>query len=221
MALNSKIEWTEATWNPTTGCTKVSPGCKNCYAERDSNRYKKIPKQVKYRKGFELTVHEDTLEIPLHWRDPKIVFVNSMSDLFHEKIPLSFIKKTFDVMNKTGQHTYQVLTKREKRLSKLWSEFKWTKNIWAGVSVENQEYTSRIEYLREVPAAVRFLSIEPLLEPITELNLNGIDWVIVGGESGPRSRPIQADWVRVIRDICLEQKVPFFFKQWGGVHFDH
>lgn len=211
----SKIEWTEFTWNPTTGCNKISPGCKNCYADIMSKRLKNMG-QPKYKNGFNLTVHENELEIPIKRKKSSLIFVNSMSDLFHEDVSLEFIKKTFDVMNRTEHHTYQVLTKRSERLLDVNAELTWTKNIWMGVSVENQDYSYRIEHLKEVPAAVRFLSIEPMLGPITELNLEGIDWVIVGGESGHRARTVDPDWVRYIRDECIRQEVPFFFKQWGG-----
>jgi protein gp37 len=217
MANNSTIEWTESTWNPVTGCTKISPGCKFCYAERMSKRLKAMG-SLNYQNGFKLTIHNHVLNLPLLWKSPRTIFVNSMSDLFHKDIPEEFIKRVFDVMNNASWHTFQILTKRADRLEELASKLTWSKNIWMGVSVESQDYTFRINHLRKVPAAVRFLSIEPLIAPINKLNLRGIDWIIVGGESGPKSRPLDPDWVRIIRDICLDKKVPFFFKQWGGTN---
>ncbi|MBL7714446.1 MAG: phage Gp37/Gp68 family protein [Bdellovibrionales bacterium] len=216
MATASAIEWTQATWNPLSGCNKISPGCKNCYAERMAKRLLAMG-QERYRNGFKLTLHEDALDEPRHWKRPRYVFVNSMSDLFHKDVPLSFVQRVFKVMNECPQHQFQVLTKRADRLEELAHALTWTKNIWMGVSVENQDYTFRIDHLRKVPAAIRFLSVEPLLGPITRLNLRGIHWVIVGGESGPGARPIEADWVRTIRDKCRQQDVAFFFKQWGGI----
>jgi protein gp37 len=216
VATASSIEWTQATWNPLSGCNKISAGCKNCYAERMANRLK-LMGQPRYRNGFKLTLHEDALEDPYHWKKPRYVFVNSMSDLFHKDVPLAFIKKVFKVMNDCPQHEFQVLTKRADRLEEIASELRWTENIWMGVSVENQAAVFRIDHLRKVPAAVRFLSVEPFIGPIKRLNLKGIHWVIVGGESGPFSRPMEADWVRNIRDACQKQEVAFFFKQWGGV----
>ncbi|MBV6421933.1 MAG: hypothetical protein DAHOPDDO_03221 [Ignavibacteriaceae bacterium] len=213
----SKIEWTESTWNPVTGCNKISPGCKNCYAERMAKRLKFMGSE-RYKNEFKLTLHEDVIQEPLNWKKPRTIFVNSMSDLFHEEIPLEFIQKVFNVMVKAEWHTFQILTKRSERLEELSSLLPWSKNIWMGVSVENQKYTSRISNLRKVPSAVRFLSIEPLISKITKLDLRGIDWVIVGGESGPKSRFMDPEWVRIIRDKCNEQEVPFFFKQWGGVN---
>lgn len=215
MAQNSSIEWTEATWNPVTGCSKISPGCKNCYAERMAKRLEAMG-QERYRNGFDVTLQLDIVDLPLKWPEPRKIFVNSMSDLFHEEIPESVIGEIFETMSRAYWHTFQVLTKRSERLAALAPRLPWPKNIWMGVSVESPQYTFRIANLRNVPAAVRFLSVEPLLAPIPRLPLNGIDWVIVGGESGPGSRPIQADWVRQIRDRCLVQEVPFFFKQWGG-----
>ena len=217
MANNSKIEWTESTWNPVTGCNKISPGCKNCYAERMAKRLKSMGSE-RYVNEFKLTLHEDVIQEPLNWKRPRTIFVNSMSDLFHEDIPFEFIQKVFNVMVKAEWHTFQILTKRSERLEELAEYLPWSKNIWMGVSVENQKYTSRISDLRKVPSAVRFLSIEPLIGKITRLDLRGIDWVIVGGESGPKSRFMDPDWVRIIRDKCNEQEVPFFFKQWGGVN---
>ena len=215
MGDKSAIEWTDATWNPVTGCSKVSPGCKNCYAERLAARLEAMG-NPRYRNGFEVTLHPDQLTLPLRWKGPRKIFVNSMSDLFHEAIPDDFIKQVFDVMAKADWHVFQILTKRAKRLEALAAQLPWPENIWQGVSVESEEYTWRIRHLQEVPAAVRFISVEPLLGPISRLPLKGINWVIVGGESGPRFRVAQPIWVRSIRDQCLRTKVPFFFKQWGG-----
>ncbi len=217
MGLKSAIEWTESTWNPVTGCSKVSPGCKNCYAERMAFRLRAMG-QAAYRNGFEVTLQEKALELPLRWKTPQVIFVNSMSDLFHEEIPEEFILKVFDVMNRAHWHTFQILTKRPERLAELDIRLPWARNIWMGVSVENARYTHRIELLRNSAAHIKFLSLEPLLGPISSLDLREIDWVIVGGESGPRSRPIQEDWVIDIRDQCRRQNVPFFFKQWGGAN---
>lgn len=211
----SSIEWTDATWNPVTGCTKISPGCKHCYAERMAKRLKAMGHQ-NYVNGFDLTLQPHMLELPLKWRRPSQVFVNSMSDLFHDRIPISFIARVFDVMASTPQHTYQLLTKRSKRLARMAPDLDWPANVWMGVSVESDRYSFRADHLREVPAAVRFLSVEPMLGPVPSLDLNGIDWVIVGGESGPGARPIQQEWVRDLRDKCQKRGVPFFFKQWGG-----
>lgn len=211
----SKIEWTEMTWNPTTGCTKISPGCKNCYAENMSSRLQAMGVE-KYKNGFELTLHPNELNKPYNWKKPKIIFVNSMSDLFHEKVPLDYIQKVFKVMNDCSQHIFQVLTKREERLLELNSKLNWTPNIWMGVSVENADYAFRINYLQRTTAKVKFLSLEPLLGPVNNLNLESIDWVIVGGESGPKARPIKKQWVEDIRKQCRRAKVKFFFKQWGG-----
>ncbi len=216
MSTNSGIEWTESTWNPVTGCSKVSPGCKHCYAERMAMRLKAMG-QPKYANGFKLALHEDKLEQPLDWRKPGIIFVNSMSDLFHQDVPLSFIHKVFDVMRCASWHTFQVLTKRSRRLLELNPEIDWPSNVWMGVSVENQDYAFRIEHLRQTDAQIKFLSLEPLLGPLPGLNLSGIDWVIVGGESGPGARPMAEEWVVDIRDQCRVAHVPFFFKQWGGV----
>lgn len=215
MADHSKIEWTDATWNPCTGCTKISLGCLNCYAERLSLRLQKMGKP-KYRNGFKLTLHEDTLNMPLTWTEPRNIFVNSMSDLFHKKVPLNFIRKVFDTMNKASWHQYQILTKRPERARELDKNLSWKSNIWFGTTVEHQDYTERIDMLRETSAKVKFLSLEPLLGPLSKLNLSGINWVIVGGESGPHSRPIYKAWVTDIRKQCRAQRVPFFFKQWGG-----
>ncbi len=215
MGMNSDIEWTEATWNPLTGCTKISPGCKYCYAERMANRLKAMG-QRNYRNGFALTLHEHLVEQPLHWKTPKTIFVNSMSDLFHEAVPFEFIERVFAVMTEAWWHHFQVLTKRSDRLRELAPRLPWRTNIWMGVSVENEDYAFRIDDLRKTAAAVKFLSLEPLLGPLPNLNLEGIDWAIVGGESGPKSRPIEIDWVTDIRDQCDAAGVPFFFKQWGG-----
>jgi protein gp37 len=215
MAQASSIEWTEATWNPVTGCTKISPGCKNCYAERMSLRLQAMG-QHNYRNGFQLTTQPQMLEVPLRWRTPQTIFVNSMSDLFHSRVPGDYIQQVFDVMNRADHHRYQVLTKRSQRLVRLSPQLPWRSHIWMGVSVENQAYTFRIDHLRETEAHIKFLSLEPLLGPLPSLELQGIDWVIVGGESGPHARPMRPEWVLDIRDQCLAARVPFFFKQWGG-----
>ena len=215
MGLKSTIEWTESTWNPVTGCTKISPGCKNCYAERMALRLHAMG-QPNYRNGFDVTTHEHALNLPLRRKKPQTIFVNSMSDLFHEAVPTDFIKKVFEVMVRARQHRFQILTKRSNRLRDLSAELPWSDNIWAGVSVENRNCVYRLDDLRGIPAAVRFVSMEPLLGSLGCLNLNQIDWVIVGGESGPRARPVDGDWVREIRDQCETAEVPFFFKQWGG-----
>ncbi len=212
----STIEWTESTWNPLTGCTKVSPGCANCYAERMARRLQAMG-QANYRNGFALTMHEQALELPLRWRKPQVIFVNSMSDLFHQDVPLDYIRRVFDVMQRASWHQFQVLTKRAERLEELASELPWPRNVWMGVSVENADYTWRIDHLRRTGAAVKFLSVEPLLGPLGHLDLAGIDWVIVGGESGPGARPLMDEWVIEVRDQCQAAGVPFFFKQWGGV----
>jgi len=217
MAEHSGIEWTESTWNPLTGCTKVSPGCKHCYAERMARRLQAMG-QPNYVNGFKLAMHKQVLSKPLEWKTPQVIFVNSMSDLFHEKVPVEFIRKTFAVMRQANWHQFQILTKRSARLLELSPQIKWTDNIWMGVSVENQDYTFRIDDLRQTGARVKFLSLEPLLGSLARLDLRGINWVIVGGESGPGSRPAQEEWIKDIRDQCLSAKVPFFFKQWGGVH---
>lgn len=213
----SSIEWTEMTWNPTTGCTKVSAGCKYCYAEVMARRLQAMGVE-KYKDGFDLRLHEVSLDIPYSWNRPKIVFVNSMSDLFHKDVPLSFIQRVFEVMNNTPQHTYQVLTKRPERLYELHGYLNWTNNIWMGVSVENEKVKDRIDFLRETNAKVKFLSCEPLIGPLMNLNLDGIQWAIVGGESGRKARPMKEWWVWDIRQQCAEQGVAFFFKQWGGIN---
>lgn len=213
----SSIEWTEMTWNPTTGCDKISAGCKYCYAEVMTRRLHAMGIE-KYKDGFELRLHEDALQIPYEWKKPKVVFVNSMSDLFHKDVPLSFIQKVFDVMNDTPMHTYQVLTKRAERLYEVHDKLNWSVNIWMGVSVENDKVKDRIDFLRETNAKVKFLSLEPLIGPLTNLNLENIHWAIVGGESGRKARPMKESWVWDIRQQCADQGVAFFFKQWGGVN---
>lgn len=213
----SNIEWTQFTWNPVTGCTKVSPGCKHCYAERMAKRLQEMG-QPNYVNGFQLTLHEHMLELPLQWKKPQIIFVNSMSDLFHKDVPFDFIRRVFDTMRRAWWHQFQVLTKRSDRLFELSSRIDWLPNVWMGVSVENEDYTFRIDHLRETSAHIKFLSLEPLLGPLRNLNLERIDWVIVGGESGPGARPIAEEWVIDIRDQCVKAGVPFFFKQWGGVN---
>lgn len=217
MGSKSSIEWTEATWNPVTGCSKISPGCKNCYAERMASRLRAMG-QPNYVNGFELTLQPHTLELPLKWRTPQIIFVNSMSDLFHEDVPLEYIQRVFDVMNRADHHVYQVLTKRAERLALVSSELEWGSNIWMGVSVESQAYLERINHLKQTGAQIKFLSLEPLLGALPTLELRGIDWVIVGGESGPGARPMNVEWVLDIRDQCCQANVPFFFKQWGGTN---
>jgi protein gp37 len=217
MGANSAIEWTEATWNPITGCDKISPGCKHCYAERMAGRLQAMG-QRNYRNGFELTLHESALLLPLSWKRPQTIFVNSMSDLFHKDVPSEFIHRVFDVMTRAHWHQYQVLTKRADRLEALSTSLPWQPHIWMGVSVESEAYSYRIEHLRRTGAAVKFLSLEPLLGPLPSLPLDGIDWVIVGGESGPGARPMRESWVLAIRDQCAKAGVPFFFKQWGGVN---
>lgn len=217
MALSSTIEWTESTWNPLTGCTKVSPGCSNCYAERMALRLRAMG-NPNYTNGFSITMHEDVLKLPLKWRKPQTIFVNSMSDLFHEEVPDNFIFSVFDIMRRAEWHCFQILTKRSQRLLELSPQLSWMPNIWMGVSVENQDYAFRIDHLRGTGAKVKFLSLEPLLGPIPSLNLKGIDWLIVGGESGPRSRAMEESWVINIRNQCQETNTPFFFKQWGGIN---
>lgn len=217
MGENSSIEWTEATWNPVTGCTKISPGCKHCYAERMSMRLRAMG-QRNYVNGFDLTLHEHALEIPLRWKKPQVIFVNSMSDLFHKDVPLRFITQVFDVMNRAYWHRYQILTKRSERLLELSSYLQWERHIWMGVSVESADYIYRIDDLKRTASIVKFLSLEPLLGPLPQLDLKGIDWVIVGGESGPGARPMSKNWVLDIRDQCINAGVAFFFKQWGGVN---
>ena len=217
MAQKSEIEWTQSTWNPVTGCDKVSAGCKNCYAERMAGRLQ-LMGQANYRRGFQLTLQPHMLERPLSWKTPQTIFVNSMSDLFHKDIPDSYIESVFDVMRKASWHRFQVLTKRSDRLRQISRRIEWPDNVWMGVSVESQRYVERIDDLRRTDAAVKFLSLEPLLGPLHALNLSGIDWVIVGGESGPGARSIDPEWVLDLRNQCQQAHVPFFFKQWGGVN---
>lgn len=216
MARKTTIEWTEMTWNPVTGCSKISPGCKNCYAERMAHRLAAMG-QERYRNGFEVTLQPDIILLPLNWSEPRVIFVNSMSDLFHENVPELFIQSVFETMIAAHWHIFQILTKRTERLVELAPRLTWPENIWMGVSVESPQYVNRIADLRSVPAAVRFLSVEPLLAPIPRLPLAGIDWVILGGESGPGSRAMETRWARSIRDRCIAKNVPFFFKQWGGI----
>lgn len=224
VADRSEIEWTEATWNPTTGCDRISSGCDNCYALTLSRRLKAMG-SAKYQTdgdprtsgpGFGVTLHEDTLDIPRRWREPRVVFVNSMSDLFHARVPLSYVQRVFDVMRETPRHTYQILTKRAARLAKLALLLDWPPNVWIGVSVESAAHVDRIDDLRQVPAVVKFISAEPLLGPLADLNLTNIGWLIAGGESGPNSRPVDPNWVRGLRDQCHAAGTAFFFKQWGG-----
>jgi protein gp37 len=217
MAEKSAIEWTESTWNPVTGCTKISPGCHNCYAERMALRLKAMG-QKNYRNGFDVTCHQHALDIPLKWKRPQMVFVNSMSDLFHKDVPDEFILDIFATMQQAKQHQFQVLTKRAERLAQLSPGLPWVDNIWMGVTVESVDYKYRINYLRYTGANIKFLSFEPLLADLGEINFDEIDWVIVGGESGPGARPMEIGWVRNIREQCLAQNVPFFFKQWGGIN---
>tara|TARA_B100000614_G_scaffold261686_1_gene292031 strand:- start:995 stop:1711 length:717 start_codon:yes stop_codon:yes gene_type:complete len=213
----SKIEWTEVTWNPVTGCTKISPGCDNCYAEKMARRLKAMG-QNKYKNEFKVACHPKTLDEPTRLKSPHMIFVCSMGDLFHRDVPTSFIQSVFETMNKSPHHTFQVLTKRSKRLYELKDILKWTQNIWAGVTVESNDYSYRVDRLREVPAEIRFLSLEPLLGPLDRMDLTNINWVIVGGESGPGARPIEQQWVLNIKTQCVQKSVPFFFKQWGGIN---
>ena len=215
MGLKSAIEWTESTWNPVTGCTKISPGCKFCYAEKMSARLQRMG-QPNYRNGFELTLQPHMLELPLQWKRPQSIFVNSMSDLFHDDVSLTYIQQVFGVMRRASWHRFQVLTKRADRLAKLDSSIEWPANVWMGVSVESSEYVARIDSLRQTRAHVKFLSLEPLLGPLPGLNLQNIDWAIVGGESGHGARPVREEWIVEIRDQCRKAGVAFFFKQWGG-----
>ena len=215
MGLKSSIEWTESTWNPVTGCTKISTGCKYCYAERMAKRLQAMG-QPNYARGFHVSLHNHALSVPMMWKKPQMVFVNSMSDLFHDKVPLEFIQKVFDVMRLAKKHTFQVLTKRATRLEQLGRNLHWPSNVWMGVSVETKDYLHRIDHLRRTSARVKFVSFEPLLEDLGRIEFDKIDWVIVGGESGPGARPIEKQWVTGIRDQCVDADVPFFFKQWGG-----
>lgn len=215
MAITSDIEWTDATWNPITGCTKISPGCANCYAETFAERFRGVPNHP-YEQGFDLKLWTARLALPATWKKPKRIFVNSMSDLFHKDVPTDYILKVFEAMNQADWHQYQILTKRHERLLELNEQIPWAPHIWMGVSVENQDYAHRVDYLRKTSAHLKFLSVEPLLGPIENLNLAEIDWVIVGGESGRRPRQLKEEWVKSIRDQCRSADVAFFFKQWGG-----
>lgn len=217
MAQNSSIEWTGSTWNPVTGCVKISAGCKHCYAERMTRRLQAMG-QPNYIAGFKPAAHEHVLELPLTWKKPQTIFVNSMSDLFQNSVPQKFIDKVFEVMQKASWHTFQILTKRSDRLLQLSPELPWTSNMWMGVTVEHQDYAYRIDHLRKTGSYIKFLSLEPLLGPIPNMNLKDIDWVIVGGESGPGARPLKQEWVVDILEQCKRSGTPFFFKQWGGVH---
>ena len=211
----TKIEWAEVSWNPITGCTKISDGCLNCYAERMAKRLKAMG-QSNYKNNFKVTCHSNVLDYPLKWKKSKMIFVNSMSDLFHEKVSNNFIKKIFNIMNQADWHVFQALTKRAERLAEISNNLNWSENIWMGVTVESSKYKNRIKLLKETPAKVKFLSLEPLLDDLGDLNLEGIDWVIVGGESGPNARPMKNEWVENILVQCRKQNVPFFFKQWGA-----
>jgi len=218
MGADSTIEWTESTWNPVTGCTKISAGCLHCYAERMAKRLQAMGQQ-RYRNGFKLTLQPEALDEPYKWKKPRIVFVNSMSDLFHKQVPLRFIQKVFAVMNENKRHTFQILTKRSERLRELAPLLDWSENIWMGVTIENNDYIERADDLRTINAAIKFLSLEPLLGPVPDLELDGIDWVIVGGESGPGARTMKEAWVLDVKKKCdNKHKIPFFFKQWGGVN---
>jgi protein gp37 len=217
MAKGSIIEWTESTWNPVTGCTKISPGCKHCYAERLAKRLKAMG-QPNYQNGFQLTMHEQSLQLPLSWKKPQMIFVNSMSDLFHDDVTEDFIQRVFAVMQRASIHTFQVLTKRAERLAALAGKLAWPTNVWVGVSVETNDYLYRIDHLRNVPAHTRFVSFEPLLSALGNINLDSISWAIVGGESGPQARPMNKEWVIDIKEQCASAGTPFFFKQWGGTN---
>lgn len=217
MSTRSSIEWTQSTWNPVSGCSKISAGCKHCYAERMARRLEAMGLHA-YRNGFKVTLQPQALDAPLHWRRPQFVFVNSMSDLFHDAVPEEYIQRVFDVMNRAPQHHYQILTKRAERLAELSPRLPWGPHIWMGVSVENADHVHRIDLLRSSKAHVKFLSLEPLLGPLRKLKLGKIDWVIVGGESGPGARPMDSQWVAEIRDQCVDKNVAFFFKQWGGTN---
>lgn len=217
MPSKSRIEWTGSTWNPVTGCDKVSPGCEHCYAERMARRLKAMGVH-KYRNGFKPTIHPEVLEAPLKLKTGQTIFVNSMSDLFHDEVPFEFVEQIFDVMARCPQHTFQILTKRSKKLARVFHKLTWPENVWMGVTVESSHYRFRINDLRKTSARVKFLSLEPLIAPIPEIDLAGIDWVVVGGESGPGARPMEKEWAIDLRDQCKSQKVPFFFKQWGGVN---
>lgn len=209
------IEWTHATWNPVSGCTKVSEGCKHCYAERFAERFRGVEGHP-YEQGFDVKLWPDRLDLPFSWKKPRLIFVNSMSDLYHESVPAEFVRGVFSTMNEADRHVFQILTKRPGRMKELSTEVTWTDNIWAGISIENMDVAHRVDELREVPASVRFLSCEPLLGSLEGLSLEGIDWVIVGGESGPDAREMKKEWVIEIKEKCQRESVPFFFKQWGG-----
>ena len=217
MATQSSIEWTESTWNPVSGCTKISLGCLNCYAERMAKRLKAMG-QRRYRNGFKVTLHPEALDEPYGWKKPRVVFVNSMSDLFHEQIPFDFIGQVFSTMEANARHTFQVLTKRSKRLREIGPLLEWSENIWMGATIENNDYVGRAEDLRSTTAAIKFLSLEPLLGSVPDLDLRGIDWVIVGGESGPGAREMKEEWVIEVKEKCRIANIAFFFKQWGGVN---
>jgi len=216
MAAITPIEWTEASWNPVTGCTKISDGCKNCYACTMAKRLLAM-RNPRYLNGFNVTLHNDLLDLPLKWKKPRKIFVNSMSDLFHESIPDEFIERVFHTMRQANWHTFQILTKRAERLARLSRSLHWPDNVWQGVTVENSDVVQRIDFLRETGSHIKFLSCEPLIGPLNDLDLTSIDWVIVGGESGPKARPIKEEWVKSIRDQCQTSNAAFFFKQWGGV----
>lgn len=211
----TKIEWTRASWNPVTGCDRISIGCAHCYAERMAFRLKKMG-QAKYKNGFKVTTHDDVLSLPLTWKKPRLIFVNSMSDLFHKDVPPEFIHKIFEVMRKADRHIFQFLTKRSERMLELAPLLVWPENVWAGVTVESSKYYSRLEDLHQVPAAIRYVSVEPMLGPMPDFPMEGIDWIILGGESGPGARAMKKSWVVEMRNRCAQYNIPFFFKQWGG-----
>lgn len=211
----TKIEWTDTTWNPMTGCSPISDGCKNCYAIKMARRLKAMGNR-RYRNGFAVTLHPDLLDAPLSWKKPRMIFVNSMGDMFHEDVPLEYIQQVFATMEKTSQHTFQVLTKRSSRMAELAARLPWPKNVWMGVTIESEKYLYRAENLKKTPAAVKFISVEPMIGPVSEIDLQGIDWVIVGGESGAQARTIEKEWAIAVRDKCTASAIPFFFKQWGG-----
>ena len=217
MATQSSIEWTESTWNPVSGCSKISAGCLNCYAERMAKRLKAMG-QKRYRNGFAVTLHPEALDEPYRWKKPRVVFVNSMSDLFHDRIPFDFIQKVFSAMEANARHTFQVLTKRSERLRELGPLLEWSENIWMGATIENNDYVGRADDVRSTTAAIKFLSLEPLLGPVPDLDLTGVDWVIVGGESGPGAREMRQEWVLEVKEKCEKANAAFFFKQWGGVN---
>jgi len=216
MSNSSKIEWTKASWNPVTGCSRVSPGCAHCYAERMAHRLQRIG-QEKYKNGFKVTLHEDTLSLPLSWKKPRQIFVNSMGDLFHKDVPIDFIRKVFATMERADWHIYQLLTKRSERMLSLAPKLRWPENLWMGVTCESADYVYRMHQLQEIPSPIRFVSMEPLLGPIKTFPVKKIDWIILGGESGPGARPMDKKWVIEIKDRCDKYNIPFFFKQWGGV----